>query len=127
MTDQEIIDFINVWKERHPQGQIQGQGEAERAIGDQEMLCYCVLTNNCIKFAYEFVAELTDGVFTVPHRCCIHILRFVSPNPIFSSVVAYNMSDNCHAGHFAVGFREGGGNAIARYCITTKYLIVVRL
>ena len=74
MTDQEIIDFINVWRERHPQGQIQGQGEVERAIGDQDMLCYCVLTNNCIKFAYEFVAELTDGVFTVPHRCCIHFL-----------------------------------------------------
>ena len=29
---------------------------------------YDVLADNCQKFAYEFIAWLTGGVFTIPHR-----------------------------------------------------------
>ena len=29
---------------------------------------YSVESDNCQKFAYEFLVWLTDGVFTVPHR-----------------------------------------------------------
>jgi hypothetical protein len=57
MTDDEIEAFIRRWE---------GSPDIEECVDRRH---YCVLTSNCIKFAYEFIAELTDGVFTVPHRC----------------------------------------------------------
>ena len=47
-TDDEIKTWKDQWLEENPTYNVEGE--------------------NCQKFAYELIVELTDGVFSIPHR-----------------------------------------------------------